>query len=122
MFPVVGAQLEVAEQALGVVDQGIDLATKVDGILQDKLDSHFDAVKEAPPNLIEPDAVGQIAENMKSGTDIEFNEMSGFDGIKEYRPAGWKIVAHSTEPEEEPEAEKYEGVSSMVFLLYTTHL
>ena len=98
-----------------MVDQAVDVATKIDGILTAKLDSHFDAVKNAPPNLIAPDAVGEIARNMKAGSDIEFKQLSGFNGIEEYRPPGWKIVAHSNEPEEEQPESEAESVSSMIF-------
>ena len=98
-----------------MVDQGIDVATKIDKILSDKLDSHFDAVKEAPPNLIEPDAVGEIAKNMKPGSEIEFKQMPGFNGIEEEHPPGWKIVAHGNEPEEEQPESEAEDVGSLLF-------
>ena len=101
----------MADKAIDVVDKGVDLAAKVDGILTKKLDSHYEAVAQRPPNLINPDAVGEIAKNMKPGSQIEFNELSGFNGIEEYRPPGWKITSHATAPEEEqPEAEEEQNV------------
>ena len=99
-FPV-DAKLDTVGKAIGVADKAMDYATKLDKVLTKKLDAHFNRVAVPPPKLIGPDAVGQIAKEMKSGEKIEFKEMPGFTGVDTFQLPGWSIRASGSKKDKE---------------------
>ena len=97
--------LETVQTAVETVNTAANLAMDLDKHFSEKLEKQHEAVAERPESLINAESLSSIAEKLKPGSEINFQEMSGFDGIKEYRPPGWKIQVSNSVEEKQPDAE-----------------
>ena len=77
-----------------------------------ELNSNFDSISKRPQNLIKDNAgeMALAALAASGAKEISFQRMQGFDGIKEFEPAGWQVDI-GTPPKPPPPSSSSAGPS-----------
>ena len=90
-----------------MANKGVDLIEKADNYVQGRQDKYHENFAKPPDSLISSAALEAAIKNLGGAKEISFQELPGFQGLKEFQPAGWSLSAESASgDEEEPEGEK----------------
>ena len=68
----------MVSKIIDVAQKGVKFAEYVDNMAQKKIDANHETVNVPPPQYVSADAVGAIAKNIKSGSEIKFEPVSPY--------------------------------------------